>query len=218
MKLVYFDARGLAETSRLILAFKNIDYEDFRYPIEVIDWKSHNIIKKEFDKDKEIGKLKDSLNKLPYLVVNNTVIPQSKTIERYLAEKYGMMGNGAIEKAKIDSICEYIRDFKDLYQGVRRLKDEEREAGMQKWFSETLPDKLMLLEHVVGNSNEIFCVGNTESLADIVVFSFIKEFFDAKEQASAATNNCPRLQRIIDNLANNENITKWLLKRPQTPF
>jgi glutathione S-transferase len=216
MKLVYFNGRGFAETSRLILALKNIDYEDYRYPIEVIDWKTHNIVKKEFDADKQNGRLEGSLNKLPYLLVNGYTIPQSKAIERYLAEKYGMMGSGAIERAKIDSICECVRDFKDLYQSVRRLGEEEKEEGMNKWFSETLPEKMCLLENIVGN--EKHCVGNADSLADIVIYSFITQFFDAKEKAMASLDSCPKLHKIVVNIASNSNIKKWLSKRPDTPF
>ena len=33
LKLNYFNGRGMAETSRLILAAAGADYEDFRYPL-----------------------------------------------------------------------------------------------------------------------------------------------------------------------------------------
>ena len=37
MKLTYFNGRGLAETSRVLLAISGQPYEDFRYPLNVID-------------------------------------------------------------------------------------------------------------------------------------------------------------------------------------
>ena len=40
MKLVYFNGRGMAETSRLLFAAGGVEYEDFRYPLEIIDMKS----------------------------------------------------------------------------------------------------------------------------------------------------------------------------------
>ena len=85
MKLVYFNGRGLAEISRILLAIGEEDYEDFRYPLKIIDWSKHQMEKAEFDKDKTDGKLTGSLNKVPYLEVDGTIIPQSKSIERYLA-------------------------------------------------------------------------------------------------------------------------------------
>ena len=35
MKLVYFNGRGLAEISRILLAIGEEDYEDFRYPLKI---------------------------------------------------------------------------------------------------------------------------------------------------------------------------------------
>ena len=92
MKLTYFNVRGLAETSRMILAVGQIDYEDVRYPLEVIDMSTYKMVKDEFDSDKAEGKLLKSLNKVPFLEVDGAVIPQSKTIERYLAKRCNMMG------------------------------------------------------------------------------------------------------------------------------
>ena len=45
MKLTYFNGRGLAETSRILFAISGEDYEDFRYPLEIIDWETHNMKK-----------------------------------------------------------------------------------------------------------------------------------------------------------------------------
>jgi len=69
LKLCYFNGRGLAETSRLILAVAGVDYEDYRYPLEVLDWATFNMVRDEFDKDKCEGKLDKSMGKVPFLVV-----------------------------------------------------------------------------------------------------------------------------------------------------
>ena len=52
MKLTYFNVRGLAETTRMLFAVNNQtgdreEYEDFRYPLEVIDMKTHQMTKDE---------------------------------------------------------------------------------------------------------------------------------------------------------------------------
>ena len=105
MKLVYFNGRGLAETSRLILALNKIKYKDVRYPIEIKDWSNHVIIKDEFEEDKKNNKFLNSLNKLPYLQLSDgKIIGQSKSIERYLAKRYDMMGDTFEEEALIDGI------------------------------------------------------------------------------------------------------------------
>ena len=150
LKLNYFNGRGLGETSRLILVAANVEFEDFRYPIEILDWATYNMVRKEFDEDKASGKLWRSMGKLPFLEVDGRVVSQSKAIERYLARRYGMMGSSDEEAALVDSYCEYIRDFKTAYQSVR--KAENREEAMEKWFGETLPEKLKMLDHLISNN------------------------------------------------------------------
>lgn len=217
MKLTYFNVRGLAETSRILLALGNEEYEDFRYPLEVIDMSKHEMKKEDFDSDKASGKLVKSLNKVPFLEVDGVVVPQSKTIERFLARRFDMMGTNDLEAAQIDAICESVRDFKDLYQKVRALPDEEKQAGMNEWFTQTLVEKLTLLEHqLVGDDS--FCVGNKMSLADVVLFTFVKEFFDNKEASYNATLATPRVRAVVDRVSSHERVVKWLESRPVTIF
>jgi prostaglandin-H2 D-isomerase / glutathione transferase len=217
MKLTYFNVRGLAETSRILLSLGNEEYEDFRYPLEVIDMSKHEMKKEEFDSDKASGKLVKSLNKVPFLEVDGVVVPQSKTIERFLARRFDMMGTNDLEAAQIDAICESVRDFKDLYQKVRSLPDEEKQVGMNEWFTQTLVEKLTLLEHqLVGDDS--FCVGNKMSLADVVLFTFVKEFFDNKEASYNATLATPRVRAVVDRVSSHENVVKWLESRPVTNF
>jgi prostaglandin-H2 D-isomerase / glutathione transferase len=222
MKLVYFNGRGLAEVSRLLLALGGEDYNDFRYPLEIIDWKTHNMVKDEFDTAKKENKLLSSLNKVPFLEVDGTIIPQSKSIERYLARRYNLMGDTDLESARIDSICECIRDFKDLYQRVRKTTEEEREESLRIWFNETLVEKLDLLENIVGLDMDLgdvlYSVGNKLSLADVVIFAFITQFFDDKVSARNAMRNSPKLKTIVDTLDTNSKIMNWIEKRPETSF
>ena len=218
MKLVYFNARGLAENSRLLLAVNKTHYEDFRYPLKIIDWATHNMEREEFLDDKKNNKLLGSLNKLPYLEIDGQIIPQSKSIERFIAKKYNMFGDNDLESAHIDGICEYVRDFKDGYQSVRKLKDDEKEKGMEKWFSETLPEKLELLENILCKEHELFSVGSRLSLADIILFSFITQFFDNKEGAMNATKNCTKIKNIIKYVGSLDTIKHWLDTRPTTSF
>lgn len=217
MKLTYFNVRGLAETSRILLALGGEEYEDFRYPLEVIDMSKHEMKKDEFDKDKADGKLVTSLNKVPFLEVDGVTIPQSKSIERFLARRFNMMGSNDVEAAQIDAICESVRDFKDMYQKVRFLPEDEKEAGMKEWFTSTLVERLTLLENqLVGDSG--FSVGNTMSLSDVVLFTFVTEFFDNKEAALNATLTSPKIRAVVDRVSSDERVVKWLNERPKTSF
>jgi prostaglandin-H2 D-isomerase / glutathione transferase len=208
LKLVYFNAKGFAETSRLVLAFANADFEDYRYPIKINDWKLHDIVKEEFDLDKQEGKLIKSLNKVPYLEIDGEIIGQSKAIERYLARRFNMMGDSEIEEFKIDAICEWIRDFKTNYQ-------KEKVNDINNWFSVLLPQKMELLENIV---SEVYSVGNRVSLSDIVIYSFITQFFDNKEGAMNSLNSCPNIKSVVENISSQQSIKDWIQKRPDTGF
>lgn len=217
MKLTYFDVRGLAETSRLILAYNNVEYEDFRYPLKVNDWKTHDMTKVEFDLAKTNGELKRSMNKVPFLEVEGQVICQSKAIERYLGRTLGMLGSTELEGAMVDSICEVVRDVKDMYQGVRRLPEEEKKEGMVKWFAETMPNKLSDLEHILGDVDG-YSVGNSTSLSDIVLFSLLTQFFDDKDSARKSLTHNSKLRSIVMRIESHPNILNWLDSRPETSF
>ena len=214
MKLVYFNGRGLAEISRILLAIGGEEYEDFRYPLEVIDFSKHEMVKEEFDKDKADGKLVSSLNKVPYLDVDGTIIPQSKSIERFLSRRFSMMGENELEALRIDSICECIRDFKDAYQSVR--KADNKEQAMNEWFTKTLVEKLGLLENIV--DGEGYSVGKKLSLSDVVMFAFITQFFDNKEASMNATLASPKIRSVIENVSTVPQLVSWIEKRPKTDF
>jgi glutathione S-transferase len=215
LKLCYFNGRGLAETSRLLLAAVNQPYTDFRYPLEVLDWKTYSFKREEFDKAKSDGSLSRSLNKVPYLEVGTEVVCQSKTIERYLARRFNLMGNNELEAAKIDSICEWVRDFKTDYQTVRKTDESKRDEAMNNWFSETLPSKLNSLEHLVSST---FSVGGRLSLADVSLFSFLTQFFDNTEGATNSMNNTPNIKSVVDTVSNLDSVKHWLATRPVTSF
>ena len=158
------------------------------------------------------------MNKAPFLEVDNVIIPQSKAIERYIATLGNMMGDSPIEYARIDSICECIRDFKDAYQSVRKLPEDEKEAGMKQWFNETLLEKLELLENILCNEHEHFSVGTRISLSDVVLYAFITQFFDDKESVLKSTKNSPKLRKIVDYVGSLDQIQAWIKRRPETNF
>jgi len=227
LKLNYFNGKGMGETSRLIMVTAGVNFEDYRYPIKIIDWSTYNIERKEFDDDKAAGKLWKSMGKVPFLNVGKGVISQSKAIERYLATRFKMMGDTLEESALIDSYCEYIRDYKTAYQAVKRK--ENKEEALSEWFNKTLPEKLMAFDKLLfGNMdfqnmitppyNRQFAVGNKLSLADIVIYSFLKNFFDNKEAVVTACNNCIVLKNIVKSVSENQKIKDWVENQESTPF
>jgi glutathione S-transferase len=174
------------------------------------------MVKDEFDADKADGTFARSLGKVPYLEVDNVVLSQSKTIERYVANRYNMFGRNDFEMARIDALCEYVRDYKTEYQKVRALSGDERTAGMDTWFTETLPGRLAALDTLVGK--EGFSVGQTTSLSDVTLFTFMTQFFDDKERSLAAMSNAPNVAGVVERGGFLPTVKEWIKLRPDTPF
>ena len=95
-KLIYFNIRGLAETSRIIFKAAGQQFEDYRYPLEM---KDGQFTRNEWDADKS----KYIYEKIPVLEIDGGkyTIAQSKVIERFLARRFNMMGSNDIEAAII---------------------------------------------------------------------------------------------------------------------
>ena len=215
MKLTYFNGKGIAETSRILLSVADVDYQDFRYPLTINDWKTYNFTRDEFDKDKADGKLWKSMGKLPFLEVNGKVISQSKAIERYIANRYNLMGNNLEDSAVIDSYCEWLRDFKTAYHSEKRKPNKEE--AMDNWFNKLLVDKLKSFENIISHKGEDmseYTVGNKLSLIDISIYTFLTEYFDNKEGILNAYKDCPKLKSIVNTVSENDKVKHWLKTRP----
>ena len=91
LTLKYFDARGAAETTRVLLAIGGIAYTDHRYAI------GPGFEAPEFKADKESGALARNLGRAPLLLTDEGAIGQSKAMERYVAGQAGLMGSTPFE-------------------------------------------------------------------------------------------------------------------------
>ena len=103
IKLTHYNAKGKAETSRLILALAGQKYEDKR--IEPAD----------------MADLKPSLpfGQLPFLEYKGETLSQSMAIAKFLAQEFGLAGSNNLEAAKIDEVVDAINDLQNTL--VRKL-------------------------------------------------------------------------------------------------
>ena len=88
---------------------------------------------------------------------------------------------------------------------------------MNEWFTVTLVERLSLLENqLVGEEGR--SVGNTMSLADVVLFTFVTQFFDNKEASYNATLATPKIRAVVDRVALDDKVVGWFERRPKTSF
>jgi glutathione S-transferase len=89
--LVYFDAKGVVEMTRIMMKIGGLEFDDTRFPIKVKEGGGFET--PEFSVAKETGDLRPNMNRAPVLVVGDMKIGQSKAIERYVAKRCDMMGS-----------------------------------------------------------------------------------------------------------------------------
>lgn len=222
LELKYFNIKGVAETSRILFAIAEQDYKDTRYEITPGTFDAP-----EFKAAKEAGDLKMNMNRAPVLVVGeNNVIGQSKTIERFLAKKFGMMGSNDIEEAQVDCITEHCRDVKDAMTRkgfsvfARNKTDEEKAALRKEWYEDDMPPMLEKMEEAVKESGKgSFAVGEKLSYADVAIFVLLKECSESDvEDTAKAAEKCAMLNAIADAVGTNPQVAKWIQDRPETMF
>jgi glutathione S-transferase len=223
MKLKYFNARGAAETCRILLAIGGEEYDDIRY-----DWTPGTMKSQAFADAKASGELKINLNRAPVLVVDDGVsIGQSKAIERFLAKRFGLMGNSPVEEALIDCVAEHCRDVRDaaMRKGfsafARGKTDEEKRVAREEWFTADLPTMLGNINDAVKETSQSkgFAVGSSLSLADVAIWSMLSDCQDSdKEDTAKASVNCDALNAIVSSVSSHAKVAEWLVKRPKSMF
>jgi len=226
-KLQYFDARGIIEPARILLALAGQEFEDGRFPIVFgTPGDPSTIDRTVFEEAKASGALDANLGRAPILYVDGVGIGQSKTILRFLARQLGFAGDNEMAIAKGDMLMECISDFKDGFgkaappmMGPETRSEEEAAKAMSDyWIGEKGLDKL--LPRMEALLEGPFCLGEKPSVADVVIFSFFKDNtrFQACEQYEATMAASPKLTALCEAFGQLENVAKWITDRPQTMF
>ena len=219
LRLRYFDCRGLAETTRYLLAIGGVKYEDERFPFTFGTPGDFTTVKRpEFDAAQEAGAFVAGMGKVPLLEVDGVPISQSKAIERYVARALGMAGVSELETAQMDAVAEHVRDIKQAYQPCRNIEDAaEKAAAMATWFDQTLPEFSRKLEVSLPS-----CVSHIHpdqiNHAQVTLYAFYHGFFDNKEGALRAVADCPRISHICTVVHDHPAVQAWEQTRPETDF
>jgi prostaglandin-H2 D-isomerase / glutathione transferase len=224
MELKYFDGRGIAEVSRLMLAMADEPYTDTRYVMDPVTWDAPA-----FKAAKERGELVANLGRGPVLITDSGVaIGQSKAIDRFLAKKFGFMGKDDIEAAQIDCIAEHCVDVRKAQNDKgfsmynKKNTAEEKETLRNEWFNTDLPTMLGKIEQCVAQTSRAkgFAVGSDTSYADVAIFALLKDGIMEAEQdvVDKAAKKCELLVSIANRIAQHEKVVKWIKTRPANIF
>uniref|UniRef100_A0A914V8D0 glutathione transferase n=1 Tax=Plectus sambesii TaxID=2011161 RepID=A0A914V8D0_9BILA len=200
-RLHYFNYRARAETARILFRLADVPFEDVRIP--VADWP-------QLKPDTPWGSA-------PVLEVDGEKLAQSRTIELYLARKFGFIGKTEWEAAKIHEILGAIDDAYDSLQPAIRAKDDqERERLLSESVIESIaPFYERLVEKLESNGTG-FVVGDSLTVADIALYVWI----DGVEEGMihGVLSRYPKLEEYIKRIASLPKIKEWIDTRPDTPF
>lgn len=199
-QLFYFNGRGRAEISRLMMAEAGIDYEDKR--VEGKDWAA----------------LKPTApyGQMPFMKVGALTIAQSAAIERYVARVGKLYGANDLEAAQIDMVCEGFHDAAKNFMAAAYNKDEnEKKTKLAAYFKDEFPRwGAQLTALLKANGGEYF-VGKGVTLADFVGYMILDVIRGANADAVKAF---PELNALVDRVAARPKVAAWIKARPVTAF
>ncbi|OQV22674.1 putative Glutathione S-transferase 4 [Hypsibius exemplaris] len=195
-KLTYFDARGLAEPIRLLLAYVKIPFEDVRTK----EWASL--------------KPKTPFRQIPILEFDGKQFGQSHAITRYLAKKHKLAGTNDEEQLLVDGVADYVKDIFAARLKWWFEKDPETKKKLQEeYFKTNLVAQAEILQALLKEGGGQFFVPSGVTFADFVVAN---EFFSLKKHYPTALEPFPELKAHLERVHNLPGIKEWVAQRPDT--
>ena len=197
VKLTYFNLRGRAEPTRLLLAYGGIEYEDCRVTPGFEDPTEWMALKP-----------KTPYGSLPLLEWNGECLAQSMAIARFVAKEVGLAGRCNMECAQVDEIVDAVNDLGVAGAQAMFSKDEEK---IKKFMMENIPNTLAQLEKRLCGRGGQFFVGNAFSWADLMLYNFCSGLPD-----QSCLDKVPKIKNLMCRVGNIPNVKSWVDKRPAT--
>lgn len=207
VKVHYFDIYGRAAAMRMLLAHKQVAFDNVRYTFE--QW----------------GQVKNSGNfefaQLPALEFEGQWYCQSAAILRFLGKKYGYYSDDAHTAWRMDSTVDACNDIGQAFFKFAMEKDEDKKkSGAEAFCAKDLPAWCAVMEkRITANSSPHHFVGDNYSIADFAVagWAYATVYNAGCEwttQFQAVLDNYPKFKAYLLHLGENP-IKAFLAKRPQ---
>ncbi|XP_026821054.1 glutathione S-transferase-like [Rhopalosiphum maidis] len=197
-KLTYFNFPALAEPIRFLLAYLEIDFEDFRFERE--QWPS----------------IKPTMpfGKVPILEIDGKILNQSIAICRYLSKKSGLAGGDDWESLMIDIAVDNVNDLRQALS--LHAFDPNEKSKAEKYvtlINETIPLYMNKFENTVSENDGYFVNGKL-SWADIYFVACL-DFLNFMAKVDLLESR-PKLQAHKRKILEIPQIKSWVgqAKRP----
>ncbi|KAG0207538.1 hypothetical protein BGX28_001260 [Mortierella sp. GBA30] len=200
-QILYFKLHGMAATTRIILAIAGVQWESI-FPT---DWSVEKslvplgVMPVLYEFDRSTG-----------LVLE---IPESEAIERYLARKFGLLGQDAWEETVINVFYSSSNAIMSLFVNKVLLAfPDTKSREMEKFVSKDIP--VWIAQHekwLAKNGNNGFYVGDQLSIADIRSAVCLDRFSTIPEcKDMFSPERTPGLFKLRLTLENNPQYKTWM--------
>ncbi|KAF8572164.1 hypothetical protein P879_00234 [Paragonimus westermani] len=148
-KLTYFNARGRAELIRMVLHAAELEFEDHRGQLPILDVTTNSGETRQMD--------------------------ESFAIARWLARKHQMMGTNHDEYYEIERAFSQCADiYRDLFT-IFRAKEDEKEKLIKEFSEGTGPRIMSVISKHLEASPTGLVVGDKPTLADFCILCTIDQ-------------------------------------------
>jgi len=212
--LTYFDLRALAECSRLLFVFSGTPFTDVRIPHQADH--AANTAWQTVKKTTIFGKI-------PFLKVENSgngeliaEIPQSRSIERYIAKKVKLYGDNDEEAALIDATIDQIQEIRS--QAMNAKTEEEQ----TKFIDVELPGHLENFTRLLSRNKHGVIVGSRVSWADVALFTWIDNMnlapLPLMKRIAAVIHKYDSVMAVFNKIAKDDKIAAHVAARKPTLY
>ncbi|XP_021186079.3 glutathione S-transferase 2 [Helicoverpa armigera] len=142
--ITYFNGKGVAESSRLLMAYGGEEFEDRRVSFQ--EWPEL--------------KPKTLFGALPTLDIDGQQYAQSVAISRYFGHKHGLAGDTLEDALEIDQMVDYIMELRVKLSEVHYEADEAvKEAKYAERMKEVFPTYLERFNSIITKNNGHLALG-----------------------------------------------------------
>lgn len=198
-KLTYFNGRGRAELTRLILAAKGVEYVDER----LTEWPK--------------GKEDSPLGQLPYLTVDGMKLPQSASIARYVAKEVGLAGQTNLAQAQADAIVDCLIEVQNIFYSDVAFNKTDKAQAVQKFLEKTVSPNFEKIEKLVKmyGAPHGFSVGSSLTWADLFIYEMSNNILELDATACDKFVDITRIRKLVETTPS---IAQYISKRAKTGF
>lgn len=164
--LGYWDIRGFAEPSRLLLHYTKTPFTNKVYRFG--DAPDFN--RAEWLNDK--NSLGLDFPNLPYLIDGDLKLSQARTILAHLGRKFNLIGNNERETSLIELLLDQSNDLRQELNNVC-YRAIHFDIARNKFCDETLPMYLKLFEDFLTRHGKTWLIGDTLTIADFQLFEYL---------------------------------------------